>query len=152
MTDFIEKIVDNRRWTNNELENTVVLLNIDCPICGKHEVYVRSAVVNNPMIIGDDMCQCIVTVGCSPCGELMVWYANLDLTMDEYKVWINKGLVYDWLDAVSKDPNIHAWRRDNLFNVANGGKSQEFWEYMLPLRLAPIIERHKGTLDALSRC
>ena len=152
MTDFIEKIVDNRRWTNNELENTVVLLNIDCPICGKHEVYVRSAVVNNPMIIGDDMCQCIVTVGCSPCGELMVWYANPDLTMDEYKVWINKGLVYDWLDAVSKDPNIHAWRRDNLFNVANGGKSQEFWEYMLPLRLAPIIERHKGTLDALSRC
>ena len=152
MTDFIEKITDNHRWTNNALENTLVLLNIDCPICGKHEVCVKSVIANNPVIIEGDMRLCIVSVGCEPCGETMTWYSDPDLTMDEYKDWINKGLVYDWLDAVSKDSNIHAWRRDNLFNVANGGKPQEFWEYMLPLRLASIIERHKGTLDALSRC
>lgn len=141
MTDFIEKIVDNRRWTDNELENTIVLLNIDCPICGKHEVYVRSAVVNNPMIIEGDMRQCIVRVGCEPCGELMVWYADPDLTMDEYKEWINKALVYNWLDAVSKDSNIHAWKRDRLYDVVNGVKPPEFWQHAYEARMRACRHR-----------
>ena len=135
MTNFIEKITDNRRWTNDALENTVVLLNIDCPICGKHEVYVRSTIFNNPVIVGGDMRRCSVVVGCVPCGELMVWCANPDLTMDEYKDLINKALVYDWLDAVDRDSNVHAWRRDKLFDIANGIKPPEFWQHAYEARM-----------------
>ena len=141
MTDFIEKITDNRRWTNDALENTVVLLNIDCPICGKHEVYARSVIINDPTIIGGDMRRCSVVVGCIPCGELMVWHANPNLTMDEYKEWINKVLVYDWLDAVDRDPNIHAWKRDRLFDVATGVEPPEFWQHAYEARIRACRHR-----------
>jgi len=141
MTDFIEKIADNRRWTNDALENTTVLLNIDCPICGKHEVYVRSVIINNPLFVGENARQCTVVVGCIPCGELMVWDANPDLTMDEYKNWINKGLVYDWLDAVDRDPNIHAWKRDRLYDVANGIEPPEFWQHVYEARMRACRHR-----------
>ena len=150
MTDFIEKIEDNRRWTNNALENTRVLLNIDCPICGKHEVCVRSAVFQDPTEIPRDARHCAVVVGCIPCGELMVWYADPDMTMDTYKDWINKALVYHWLDAVDKDPNIHAWKRDKLFDVANGNEPLEFWEHALDARLRSSRNRHRKEHDVLA--
>lgn len=148
MTDFIEKIELGPRYTDYELENTTILLNIDCPICGKHEVYARSFVINNPVLTDGDV-RGTMTIGCIPCGEQIVSYIWPELTMEDYKDFINKAMVYNWLDAVSKDPNVHAWRRDRLFDVANGKEPSEFWRHAYDARLRVCASRHKESPDML---
>ena len=149
MTDFIENIEQGVRYTDYELENTTILLNIDCPICGKHDVYVKSYAINNPVLV-EDTTVCTAVIGCAFCSEQMIYYVDPNLPMRDYKEFINQIMVYNWLDAVSKDPNVHAWRRDRLFDVANGQKPLEFWEHALDARLRSSMNRHRKALDMLA--
>lgn len=151
MTDYIEKIERNEVHNDHELDGVNILLNIDCPICGEHTVLSRSYTFVNP-VSKDPRPMCAGIIGCAHCAAVQTYHVGFNTSLDEYKYLLNEALVPNWIDAVSKDDRIHAWRRDNLFNVVNGRPVQEFWEYQLNPMLASIVERHKETLDALSRC
>ena len=85
MTDFIENIEQGVRYTDCELENTAILLNIDCPICGKHDVYAKSYVVNNPVLV-EDTTVCTAVIGCAFCSEQMTYYVDPDLPMKDHQL------------------------------------------------------------------
>lgn len=141
MTDFIEKIETGPKYTDYELENTTALLNIDCPICGKHEVYARTYVVDNPWILNGDSTVCVASIGCIFCDEQLISHMDPDLSMEDYRNFINQAAVYNWLDAVSKDPNVHAWKRDRLFDVVNGKEPLEFWQHAYEARMRACRHR-----------
>lgn len=149
MTDFIEKIERSEVHNDHELNGVNILLNIDCPICGGHTVLSRSYVFVNP-VSKNPRPSCTAVVGCAHCAAVHTYYVDISMSLDEYKHFLNEALVPNWIDAVSKDDRIHAWKRDNLFNVVNGKPAQEFWEYQMNPMLASIVKRHKGTLDMLA--
>lgn len=135
MTDYIEKIEKNEcAMCDYELDSVHISLNIDCPICGKHEVYSRTCITKNPILLRDRP-KCVGVVGCFYCDMILQTMVEPNMTLDEYKDYLNQALVPNWLDAVSKDDNIHAWKRDSLFDVANGKQSREFWEYIHVVRM-----------------
>lgn len=149
MTNYIEKIERNETHNNHELDGMYILLNIDCPICGGHTVLSRSYVFVNPVLEAPRPL-CAAVVGCAYCAAVQTIHIDPDMPLDEYKYLLNEVLVPNWIDAVSKDDRVHAWRRDNLFNVVNGKPTREFWEYQTNHMLKSIMERHKKTLDMLA--
>ena len=146
----IEKIERSAMHNDHELDGVNILLNIKCPICGRHTVLSRSYAIVNP-VFETPRPLCTAVVGCAHCAAVQTCRIPSSMSLDEYKFYLNEALVPNWIDAVSKDDRVHAWRRDNLFNVVNNKLTQEFWEYQANPMLASIIERHKSTLEALSR-
>lgn len=138
---YIEKI-EKGDDPNHELHGMKILLNIDCPTCGKHEVCSRSYMVYNPMLISSDP-HITITVGCAYCNELAIWHGDPHLSAESYEMILDRSLVPDWLDRMSRNDNIHAWKRDNLFNIANGGESEEFWEHAGRVRMKAVLARYR---------
>lgn len=149
--NYIEKIERSEARYDHELDGVNILLNIDCPICGGHTVQSRSYVFVNP-VLEVPRPTCAAVVECTHCAVVQTYRVDSNTSLDEYIFYLNEALVPNWIDAVSKDDRVHAWRRDNLFNVANGRPTQEFWKYQTNPMVASITEKYRDTLGALSRC